>query len=71
MKHIGVDIGGSHITAAQVDLQKGEVVASTLSRAKVHPHGSAEEILSIWANTIKGIRWLGRWSNWYRDARSI
>jgi predicted NBD/HSP70 family sugar kinase len=22
MKHIGVDIGGSHITAAQVDLQK-------------------------------------------------
>lgn len=55
MKHIGVDIGGSHITAAQVDLQKGEVVASTLSRAKVHPHGSAEEILSIWADTIKRV----------------
>lgn len=53
MKQIGVDIGGSHITAAQVDLQKGAVIASTLTRAKVHPHGSAEEILSTWSNTIK------------------
>ncbi|NBA75553.1 ROK family protein [Emticicia sp. ODNR4P] len=53
MKHIGVDIGGSHITAAQVDLHKGEVIASTLSRAKVHPHGTAEEILGTWSNTIR------------------
>ncbi|MDI9881544.1 ROK family protein [Flectobacillus longus] len=52
MKHIGVDIGGSHITAAQVDLNAGKVIPSTVVRAKVYPHGNAEEILGTWAKTI-------------------
>ncbi len=52
MKHIGVDIGGSHITAAQVDLNAGKVISSTVVRAKVYPHGSAEGILGTWAKTI-------------------
>jgi len=52
MKNIGVDIGGSHITAAQVDLTEGKIITSTIARAKVYPHGSAEEILGAWTKTI-------------------
>ncbi len=53
MKYIGVDIGGSHITAAIVALNTGTVVDSTIARAKVNPHASADEILGVWANAIK------------------
>jgi hypothetical protein len=62
MKHIGVDIGGSHITAAQVDLHKGEVLTATLSRAKVHPHGTAEEFWVLGQTQSGSTRWFGRGS---------
>lgn len=52
MNYIGVDIGGSHITAATVDLNKGIVVEQSIARAKVNPHASADEILHIWTTAI-------------------
>ena len=51
--YIGVDIGGSHITAAQVDLQKGKIIGSSVTRSKLNPHDSAENILNIWVCAIK------------------
>jgi glucokinase len=50
--YIGVDIGGSHITAAVVNLEQGRVEEYSLRRSKINPHTTAEEILSRWATTI-------------------
>lgn len=52
MNYIGVDIGGSHITAAIVDITQGIIVKTSIARAKVNPHASADEILGVWANAI-------------------
>ncbi len=50
--YIGVDIGGSHITAAQVNIEDGEIIASSIVRSKLNHHASSEEILTAWANAI-------------------
>ena len=50
--YIGVDIGGSHITAAQVNIEDGKIIASSIVRSKLNPHASSEEILTAWANAI-------------------
>jgi len=49
---VGVDIGGTHITAALVSLENGKVLADTHSRAVVDAHAPAEEILDIWTDAI-------------------
>ena len=49
---IGVDVGGSHITAGLVDLNKRQLVANSLRRQPVNAHGSAEEIIEVWSNVI-------------------
>ncbi|WP_428660193.1 ROK family protein [Runella sp.] len=51
--YIGVDIGGTHITAALVDIHLGKVAEHSLHRSKVNPHAQAGEILAIWADTIR------------------
>jgi|SRR5665647_1299488 len=51
-KVIGIDIGGSHITAGMVDLKSREVVKDTLTRRHVNSKGSAEEIINAWAIVI-------------------
>ena len=51
-KVIGVDIGGSHITAGMVDLQSREVMKDTLARQHVDSKGSPEEIINAWAMVI-------------------
>ncbi|MFY0653473.1 MAG: ROK family protein [Cyclobacteriaceae bacterium] len=48
----GVDIGGSHITAALVDLDACEVIEESITRQKVDSKGSADEILQNWSNAI-------------------
>ncbi|MFN8348684.1 MAG: ROK family protein [Spirosomataceae bacterium] len=55
MKHqyIGVDIGGSHITAAVVNLVSGTINEASLRRVPVDSHASADEILTKWATTIR------------------
>lgn len=50
--YIGVDIGGSHITAAQVNIEDGKIITSSIVRSKLNPHASSEEILTAWANAI-------------------
>ena len=54
-KFIGVDIGGSHITAALVNVQQGVVEEHTLVRAKVDPHQDADAILLAWSTAIQAV----------------
>ena len=49
---IGVDIGGSHITAGIADLISRKLVEDTLIRKHVNSKGNAEEILDAWAQVI-------------------
>lgn len=56
MYRIGVDIGGSHITAALVDSKSGKILEDSLTRAKIDPHADAEEILSAWSTAIQKTR---------------
>lgn len=49
---IGVDIGGSHITAAHIDSSTYHVIEDSLVRHRVAPKESAEIILNSW---FKGI----------------
>lgn len=51
-KVVGIDIGGSHITAGMVDLKSREVIKNTLIRQHVDAKGNAEEIISTWAMVI-------------------
>ncbi|MEO6231709.1 MAG: ROK family protein [Ferruginibacter sp.] len=53
---LGIDIGGSHITAGLVDMENRVAIAASMLRRQVNRHGSAEEILSIWSDTIKSIQ---------------
>jgi glucokinase len=48
-----LDIGGSHVTSALVDLEKRLMVSSSIHRAHVTPHESAEHLLSAWGNSAK------------------
>lgn len=50
---IGIDIGGSHITMAQVDPVKREIIASTYIREHVDSFGSREDIFSAWVSAIE------------------
>lgn len=50
---LGVDIGGSHITCAKVDLNVNRIIEGTKNTAEVNSAGSSNEILDIWNKTIK------------------
>lgn len=50
---IGVDIGGSHVTSAAVNIQKKEILYASRSRMRVNAAGEAEDILHIWASCIR------------------
>ncbi|MEP6926400.1 MAG: ROK family protein [Ginsengibacter sp.] len=50
---IGVDIGGSHITVALVDLQNQKIIAGSLIRKHINSKGTSDEIIHNWANVIK------------------
>jgi len=50
---VGIDIGGSHITAAVVDLQQRLIIPGTLTRNRVNSHASAGNILDEWSETIR------------------
>ena len=59
VKTLGVDIGGSHITAGFVDLVEKKIVKDSVIRKRVDSQASAEEILGSWADTINEIKKLG------------
>lgn len=48
-----LDIGGSHVTSALVDLEKQKVISSSLRRAHVNPDLSADKLLDAWAKTAQ------------------
>ncbi|MDQ8004782.1 MAG: ROK family protein [Pedobacter sp.] len=50
---LGVDIGGSHITAAIVDLDKGVLVKDSIKRNEVNSRKEKDEILSAWYKVIR------------------
>src|SRR4051812_3439951 len=54
-KVAGVDIGGSHITAAVVDLEKRAVISRTVVRKRINSHADADEIMFEWAETIRRV----------------
>lgn len=49
---VGVDIGGSHITSAVVDLNDNRIAEKSLSTSTVNNKGSKESILRTWAAAI-------------------
>lgn len=50
---VGVDIGGSHITAGIVDMDGKNVFGETIIRRYVDCHAAAGDIIEIWTDTIK------------------
>ena len=50
---VGVDVGGSHITAALVDLSSRVVLQDTWTRKSVNSHGEVAEIITSWGSAIK------------------
>jgi len=49
---IGVDIGGSHISCAAIDLDARQYLPETFAESELDNHASANDILDIWASTI-------------------
>lgn len=52
---IGVDIGGSHITCAAVDLENFRVLKETLTEKAVNNKAAADEIITVWSQALMGI----------------
>ncbi len=52
-KVVGIDIGGSHITAALVDPGTASVLPGTRARAYVDAGGTMPEVLQSWCSVIK------------------
>jgi len=58
---IGVDIGGSHISCAAVNMDTAELLQNTIATEKVNSKASSEEIFENWTNALsKCISALGR-----------
>ena len=53
---VGVDIGGTHITAALIDLQSHTIVPTSLIRHSVNANGDVDQIMEQWSNAIKECR---------------
>src|SRR6478752_1532186 len=49
---LGVDIGGSHITAALVNLETGTLIQDSIKRNAVNSKQEKEAILSAWCSVI-------------------
>lgn len=50
---LGADIGGSHITAAVVDVTHRKLLENTYLREHLNTNGSVAEIIDSWTNVIK------------------
>ena len=55
LPYIGVDIGGSHITAAHVDCNSYTIIDHTMKRERVPAMESAEVILDSWVNALSSL----------------
>ncbi|MCI0523490.1 MAG: ROK family protein [Bacteroidales bacterium] len=52
---IGVDIGGSHITAVAVDMLNHTIIGGSRAESPVNNKAEADEILSVWADTLRKV----------------
>lgn len=52
---IGVDIGGSHITAGLIDVSEGRLIEGCFVRKSVDSKASSEVVIREWAQTIGGL----------------
>ncbi|MEZ4999994.1 MAG: ROK family protein [Bacteroidales bacterium] len=50
---IGVDIGGSHITSAVIDLDKRLIIRETVVERPVDNKAEADEIIGVWSEAIR------------------
>lgn len=50
---VGIDIGGSHVTACRADMQTMNIVPGSTHRNTVNPAASPEEILDVFSCTIR------------------
>lgn len=53
---MGVDIGGTHITAALIDLPTKKIIPGSLKRSSVNAGGTADEILTAWSACIAAVK---------------
>jgi glucokinase len=60
MVALGIDIGGSHITAAVIDLESRSIIAGSTLRTAVDASLNAEEILNTWCALIDSVHSLVR-----------
>jgi glucokinase len=49
----GVDIGGSHATAAVIDLTSNSILKESIRRSAIDASGTADSIISQWVSVIK------------------
>ena len=49
---IGVDIGGTHITACMVDTDSGGIIDGACARGEIDPLQNMEHVIRSWAETI-------------------
>ncbi|MFZ2287946.1 MAG: ROK family protein [Bacteroidales bacterium] len=54
-KAIGVDIGGSHITAVAVDMASHTIISGSRAESPVDNKAEADEILTVWTDTLKKV----------------
>ena len=52
---IGVDVGGSHITAVAVDLTAHRIISGSRAESPVDNKAEANEILTVWSDTLKQV----------------
>lgn len=52
---LGVDIGGSHITAAIVDLATRSVASESIKRKSIDSKGSKAQLIQAWIEVIKSV----------------
>jgi len=50
---VGVDIGGSHITTALIDLDEKSIIPGSYYREHINANGPAESILRSWSEVIQ------------------
>ncbi|RYG12335.1 MAG: ROK family protein, partial [Chitinophagaceae bacterium] len=67
---LGVDIGGSHISAALVDIDRCEILDGSFVRSRVNSAGTATEILESWQEAISACVSIGG-SNSYKVALAM
>ncbi|MDX9903537.1 MAG: ROK family protein [Bacteroidales bacterium] len=52
---IGADIGGSHITAVAIDMEKHRIIEASRASSPVDNKAEANEILKVWSDTLRKV----------------